>query len=436
MNIADLREALQSTNAQAFLRVIRAGESHESNDESFAALYGWHPGNGLVFVDFTDHPRRAFKSPWGWTSAAGAYQAMCAVPGQVKTDTWGDFVRWCATQDYRPLFGQADQNIFAAWCINRRGALADVLAGRLDEAIAKCGREWASLPGAPYGQPVMTMGKAREVWLRWGGADQGEPIEPAPIPTQPPAARAPPEPAIPVGEAADWPFPETNAPHPTPEKTMPAPIIAAVIPGLLSGLANTLIDAFTAKGRDSVREALTKHGGDPAAAGQIIGAVVDAAKAVTGKADPIEAIVAAKADPAVAMKQIEASTMDTLERMAPLLEKLAEWERKDWDATEASRDAAGKRARSEAYDMTFALMVAAFAGVGLITLTVTAIAVIQALKIGKVDSEILFALSGLIGWMTAKAGTIYDYRFGGVSRTSAAMIVRDEFQSQPRAGAR
>ena len=36
--------------------------------------------------------------------------------------------------------------------IRRRKALDDVYAGRFKEAIAKCKKEWASLPGAGYGQ--------------------------------------------------------------------------------------------------------------------------------------------------------------------------------------------------------------------------------------------------------------------------------------------
>lgn len=37
--------------------------------------------------------------------------------------------------------------------IRQPGALADVQAGRVPEAIAKCAKTWASLPGAGYNQP-------------------------------------------------------------------------------------------------------------------------------------------------------------------------------------------------------------------------------------------------------------------------------------------
>ena len=162
---ADFILLLGVRNVQAFLRVIRAGETHPTNDEAYRALFGWRPGNGQTFAGFDDHPRVAIMSPWGWTSAAGAYQAMCAVPGMVKTDTWGDFIRSHGPRDFSPL----SQDIFAVWCIGRRGALADVVAGRLEVAIGRCAKEWASLPGSPYGQPVKTMDQCRKVYLAHGG---------------------------------------------------------------------------------------------------------------------------------------------------------------------------------------------------------------------------------------------------------------------------
>ena len=53
--------------------------------------------------------------------------------------------------------------------IKRRGALADVIAGRFDSAIAKCNKEWASLPGSPYGQPTLTLDRAHAVLAMAGG---------------------------------------------------------------------------------------------------------------------------------------------------------------------------------------------------------------------------------------------------------------------------
>lgn len=162
--VAELRLALEHPNVQALLRVIRAGESSQEA-QAYRWLYGSTRKRPLLFESFADHPRQAFKSPWGWTSAAGAYQAMCAVPGRVKTDTWGDFQRAVGPLDFSP----ASQDLFAAWCIRRRGALADAKEGRFHEAVRKCAKEWASLPGSPYGQPTKTWAQAEALYLEHGG---------------------------------------------------------------------------------------------------------------------------------------------------------------------------------------------------------------------------------------------------------------------------
>jgi muramidase (phage lysozyme) len=169
---------LDDGNVKAFARVIREGESNQTED-AYTLLFGGNHFNGWL-----DHPRQAIMSPWGWTSAAGAYQAMCAVPGKVKTDTWGDCVRAIGLKDFTPK----SQDIFYAWCVDRRHALDDVIAGRFAEAVRKCNREWASLPGSPYGQPVRTMAQAEQTYLDHGGLmrPQGEPapVETRDIPTE------------------------------------------------------------------------------------------------------------------------------------------------------------------------------------------------------------------------------------------------------------
>lgn len=244
MTVEALRAALDHPNVAAFLRVIRAGETHPDDDEAYSSTFGWRPGNGVTFSDFTDHPRRAIKSPWGWTSAAGAYQAMCAVPPLVKTDTWGDFVRWCAGHNHAPQFGQADQDLFAAWCIRRRGAMEDVIAGRLDSAVHKCAKEWASFPGSPYGQPTKTMAQLRAVYRRHGGALA---TDAAPAPEKPAAVDSG-QPASP--SATEWDM-QNPAPAPQPKAPM-APFIATALSAVLNA-APELIDMFKGGSKSAAR---------------------------------------------------------------------------------------------------------------------------------------------------------------------------------------
>lgn len=311
-----------SGNLLAFSRVVRAGESNQS-DEAYSLMYG-----GARFQSFADHPRQAFHSPWGWTSAAGAYQAMCAVPGKVKTDTWGDFIRSQGPHDFSP----ASQDEFFVWCVKRRHALEDIEAGRFHEALKKLNREWASLPGSPYGQPTRNTAQALAVYRAYGGqlaADmeaEGPATVPAPLPEEP-TWRAP------AGEA-DVIMPEAQ-PAPQ-EKTLPIPAIIGVLGG-------ALIDIFSPLLKEKINKEIGRHTDNPEVGEQIANAAVEAAKAVTKLEDPLAAVAAAKADPALVQK-VEQSVQDELMKLAPVFDKLFEIERVQRADYEASMAAASSRA--------------------------------------------------------------------------------------------
>lgn len=142
---------LADRNVKAFLMVIRRGEG-TSDAGGYMRLFG-----GGKFASYSDHPRvKVSKS--GYTStAAGAYQFL--------SSTWDETARIMHLVTFSP----ASQDLAAVGRIAARGALADVIAGRLEEAIRKCAKEWASLPFSPYGQPVISMSTARAVFASAGG---------------------------------------------------------------------------------------------------------------------------------------------------------------------------------------------------------------------------------------------------------------------------
>ena len=78
-------------------------------------------------------------------------------------------------------FSPMNQDLGAVALILGRKALDDVIAGRFEQAVIKCNREWASLPGSPYGQPVVTMAKARQVYEAFGGQYSDAPAPSDPI---------------------------------------------------------------------------------------------------------------------------------------------------------------------------------------------------------------------------------------------------------------
>lgn len=171
----NLLDALANTNVRAFLKMIRYGEG-TFDDDGYRRMFG-----GKLFDGFADHPRQVqtvtmrngklLKS-----SAAGAYQFL--------ERTWDAVAKQYGFTDFSPH----SQDLAAIALIIGRKALDDVMAGRFDAAVTKCNREWASLPGSPYGQPTVKLPAAREVYAQAGGAFadglSAQPQPPVTLPTQ------------------------------------------------------------------------------------------------------------------------------------------------------------------------------------------------------------------------------------------------------------
>lgn len=144
---------LGDRNVQAFLRVIRTGEG-TADAGGYSRLYG-----GAQFSGFADHPRKKVTAGRWTSTAAGAYQFL--------ESTWDETKSIMGLKDFSPT----SQDMGALGRIAARNALADVLAGRFDSAVRKCALEWASLPGSPYGQPVISWERARKIYASAGGVN-------------------------------------------------------------------------------------------------------------------------------------------------------------------------------------------------------------------------------------------------------------------------
>lgn len=145
------KSLVNNPNVIAFLRVIRRGEG-TSDVMGYSRLFG-----GSQFSGFADHPRTPVKWNKKFTTAAGAYQFL--------SSTWDETRKAMGLGDFSPQ----NQDVAALGRIAYRGALGDVIAGNFESAIRKCASEWASLPGAPYGQPVISMDIAKATFLNAGG---------------------------------------------------------------------------------------------------------------------------------------------------------------------------------------------------------------------------------------------------------------------------
>lgn len=168
-----------SPNLKAFLMMIRWCEG-TAGVNGYRTLFG-----GGLFDSYADHPRKVVSKSGYTSTAAGAFQALAG--------TWDDFCRAKGKHDFSP----ASQDEFAEWCIARRGARADVEAGNVEAAIARCNREWASLPGSPYGQPVRTLAWCLQKYREAGGGIDANPPVVRPADANPPVSRSAPQPESP-----------------------------------------------------------------------------------------------------------------------------------------------------------------------------------------------------------------------------------------------
>ena len=155
-------EAAGGANVLAFLDMLSVSEGTNiaGSDDGYDVNVG-----GQLFVGYGQHPRIAVRTRWGLSDAAGRYQIMAAIPGKIRTDTWDWSSRAAGVKDFTPI----SQDRVAIYLIKRRGALDDILAGRIDVAIQKCRKEWASLPGAGYGQREHSAVNLTALYVAAGG---------------------------------------------------------------------------------------------------------------------------------------------------------------------------------------------------------------------------------------------------------------------------
>lgn len=143
-------------NIGAYLAMIRQAEGTANAVDPYAICYGY----SHQIRNFADHP--AITGEW---TGQRLPDAMCINagfgPGCVSTAAGAYQIikpTWIKLRDSLglPDFSQTSQDAAAVELIRRRGALEDVKAGRVADAIGKCRNEWASLPGNYAGQGQRT----------------------------------------------------------------------------------------------------------------------------------------------------------------------------------------------------------------------------------------------------------------------------------------
>lgn len=146
-----------SPNLKAFLDMIAVSEIGKKllreSDNGYNVIVG-----GKLFHGYSDHPRTVVKlRPDLSSSAAGRYQILMRYYDYYKRELG------------LPDFSPTSQDAIATRLIAECRALADIEAGRFDEAVFKCRSRWASLPGAGYNQHENDIAHLRDAYVQAGG---------------------------------------------------------------------------------------------------------------------------------------------------------------------------------------------------------------------------------------------------------------------------
>lgn len=159
------------SNVNAFLDTIAFSEIGSAmltltdSDDGYRVIVGSTPARMILTYSYTQHPRIVVTSPYGKTDAAGRYQVMAGIQGAIKTDTWDWASKAAGAVDFSP----ESQDLVAVYLIDRRGGLDLIKAGQFADAIAKCAKEWASLPSSGYGQRENKLSVLQQYYVSVGG---------------------------------------------------------------------------------------------------------------------------------------------------------------------------------------------------------------------------------------------------------------------------
>ena len=156
-----------SRNALAFLDMLAwaegTGTSPATAMDGYDVIVTGIDRKPEVFKDFSDHPfakgrkSKVINSKGLTSNASGRYQQMLK--------DWPHYRVLLKLPDFGPI----SQDRLALQHIKECRAIADVHAGRFDQAVSKCRNIWASLPGAGYGQREHKLSDLIAYYIAAGG---------------------------------------------------------------------------------------------------------------------------------------------------------------------------------------------------------------------------------------------------------------------------
>jgi muramidase (phage lysozyme) len=152
---------LDNPNIKAFLTMIRCCEGTNYTN-GYRYLFGSTHANEKLFDSFANHPGKYFtytdkSGKILKTSAAGAYQ--------ITLTTWKALKKRVTL----PNFDEHSQDLAALELINETGAIPYIEQGKIEKALDKVKKIWASLPGSGSNQPERNLAFALRCYRLAGG---------------------------------------------------------------------------------------------------------------------------------------------------------------------------------------------------------------------------------------------------------------------------
>lgn len=388
--------ALGNLNVQAFLHVIRFGES-DNTDRAYYRVNGQPDITSLAV-----HPYHGIPTTQG-SRAAGAYQFLGTT--------------WARLADAYPKdcsnFSVYAQDFGAVALIAGRGALDDVLSGDVVTAVRKLREEWTSLPGAAENSGRFSMEQAIAVFYQYRGV---------------------------VAEQPAAPIEDRSVPAQVEEEEKPMAPLMFIVP-----LLQSLATVFSPLLQQKLTKALDKQTGDKAMSEQMamqlmamvqqIATQGGSALAPTAATDPVTAVAVVKGDP-VLVQKAETQIADYLDKLAPVLDRLERADAQSWAASEDSMDRAHARASSSPAEdwmaKTLVLGILVVSGFLIALVAGVAITQIALLQTRTPTTEVWAALTGIVGTTLGILGTVYAFRFGTSRSSTAKDVVIAEMSAKRR----
>ncbi len=169
INLSKDSGTITNANLRAILKVIRTTEGTEKMLNPYAVTFGY----SHTIKDFSDHPRNTGE--WNGKKLSDAhcrgagYSVGCVSTAsgayQFIVTTWNAL----KIQYGLSSFSKENQDKAAVYLIKQRGAYDDVIQGRIELALKKLSKEWASLPFSTVGQPTVNLKKVLSDYKKFGG---------------------------------------------------------------------------------------------------------------------------------------------------------------------------------------------------------------------------------------------------------------------------